>query len=101
VIFEKRKSRKEIKSLNLLAKIMTKPKVEEKVLDTSKGKKITSLNKNIMSILLPYLKHDEILRVEGTCKSLYISSNYWPVWKNIFDYHKVDQKISEFDRTLT
>jgi hypothetical protein len=39
-------------------------KVSLNDLDASKKKRIVNLNKNVMSVLLPYLQHDELLKVE-------------------------------------
>ncbi len=55
-----------------------------------------------MSILLPYLKHDEILRTEQLNKKMYIFSNFWPVWKNIYtDQHLKNDKIPEAEKLMT
>lgn len=42
--------------------------VKKGIVENIKVVKITNLNKNIMSILLPYLSHHEILRFEACSK---------------------------------
>jgi hypothetical protein len=52
--------------------------------DVSKRKKITDLNKNVMSVLLPYLEQPDILKVEGCNHKMSVFASFWPVWKNIY-----------------
>jgi hypothetical protein len=52
--------------------------------DIAKRKKITDLNKNVMSVLLPYLEHPEILKVEACNRKMSVFASFWPVWKNIY-----------------
>lgn len=55
-----------------------------------------------MSIALPYLTHDELLRAEGCNKQMAIFVNYWPVWKNIYqEQHLVNSKIPAEVKELT
>jgi hypothetical protein len=60
----------------------------------AKRKKITDLNKNVMSVLLPYLDHPDILKVEACNRKMSIFADFWPVWKNIYgEQHKKNPKI--------
>lgn len=59
-----------------------------------KRKSLNDLSKNIMSVLLPYLEHNEILRFEQTSKKMMVQGHYWPVWKNIYtEQHLKNQKL--------
>ena len=63
-----------------------KTKYEEKPKEEDKRpkKRIVNLSKNVMSIALPYLTHDELLKAEACNKQMAIFVNFWPVWKNIY-----------------
>ena len=59
------------------------------------------MNKNIMSIMLPYLDHKEILRVEGCSRKMALFAGDWPVWKNIYcEYHSKNMKIHKDEREM-
>lgn len=66
----KKKERKELQTVEYFKKFQMLRRVSKKVdesqaLDEKKPKKrIVNLNKNVMSIALPYLSHDELLRAE-------------------------------------
>ena len=47
-----------------------------------------------MSVLLPYLDHPEILKVEACNRKMSVFADFWPVWKNIYgEQHKKNPKI--------
>ena len=49
-----------------------------------------------MSVMLPFLQHNEILRAEQTCKKMLVNGHFWPVWKNIHsDQHLKNEKIPD------
>ncbi len=84
-VIRMRKERREIQTINYLKKVIMfnrTQKIEDNV--DVKKKNIKDLNKNIMSILLPYLKHDEILKFEACSTKTALFANHWPVWKNIY-----------------
>jgi len=94
-----KRERKEIQTLQWLANIQrivkTRRFEEEQPqplnADIAKRRKITDLNKNVMSILLPYLEHPEILKVEGCNRKMSVFASFWPVWKNVYcDQHLKD-----------
>ena len=66
----KKKERKELQTVEYFKKFQMLRRVSKKVeesqaFDEKKPKKrIVNLNKNVMSIALPYLSHDELLRAE-------------------------------------
>lgn len=74
--------------------------VEEE--NSANKKKIVDLNKNTMSLLLPYLKQNEIQNVERMNKKLYVFANFWPVWKNVYyETHMKDERIPKETLEMT
>ena len=74
--------------------VKTMRKEEERNAEVAKGKKITDLNTNAMSVLLPYLEHSEIQRLEGCNLKMSVLADSWPVWKNIYsEQHKKNRNI--------
>ena len=70
--------------------------------DLAKRKKITDLNKNVMSVLLPYLEQPDILKVEGCNRKMSVFASFWPVWKNIYsEQHLKDGKIPKEVKDMT
>jgi hypothetical protein len=62
------------------------------------------MNKNIMSVLLPYLEHKDIQRFEQCSRQCAVYANHWPVWRNVFhEYHLVKNKelLPEGERQLS
>jgi hypothetical protein len=67
-------------------------------------KKITNLNKNVTSILLPYLTIPELNKLEQVSKMMAVHVGNWPVWKNIyFDYYlkKCQDRLPLNEREMT
>jgi hypothetical protein len=109
-VLKMKQERKEVQTVEYLRriKIFTREKIVKKnnaPVEKQGGpkKKITNLNKNIMSVLLPYLTQPEILRFEACSKQTAVFANHWPVWKNVFcELHLIRNKhrLPEEERHL-
>lgn len=103
-VYQKRIDRKELQSVNYLQKvkmITLQAKQEEKPLAKNNAqvvvvkKKLTNMNKNVMSIMLPYLNLQELNKLEQTSRGLALFVNHWPVWKNIYCDYYLGPKCAE------
>ncbi|CDW72139.1 UNKNOWN [Stylonychia lemnae] len=110
-IYEKKKVRKEIQTLNYLARVKQfsqSLKKQNQDIDNNQidkkievKKTINDLSKNVMSVLLPFLPHNEILKLEQTSKKMLIMGHHWPVWKNIYqEQHTKNQLIPELHKYM-
>ena len=106
-VHSKRLERKELQTVNYINKLKflySDNKPVEAVIDPKKKqlKRIVNLNKNVMSLLLPYLNHEELLNVECTIKQMAVFVNFWPVWKNIYyEQHLKNARLPGFEKTMT
>ena len=86
----------------MLKSVSSKAAAQQVPDDKRQKKRIVNLNKNVMSIALPYLPHDELLLAEQTNKQMAIFVNYWPVWRNIYyEQHLVNPKIPKEVKDMT
>eukprot|EP00347_Sterkiella_histriomuscorum_P012885 403366845 len=105
-VYIKKKNRQEVQALNLINKVKSlkqallnkKEQQEDENLEKDKQVKkkvqISDLSKNVMSVLLPNLEHNEILRLEQCSRKMLINGHHWPVWKNIYqEQHLKNPKI--------
>jgi len=95
-VYQKKRDRKELQTVNYINKLRMIG--EEKHKEVAKApignrKRLVNLNKNVTSILLPYLTLPELLKLEQVSKVMAMHVSNWPVWKNIyFDFYLVKQK---------
>lgn len=107
-VYQKKRDRKELQTVNYINKLRMigeeKHKEVVMIAPNANRKRLVNLNKNVTSILLPYLTVPELLKVEQVSKLMAMHVGNWPVWKNIyFDFYleKQKERLPPHEREMT